>query len=204
MYRPSKILSLDLFIVDKELLLAIEQITDCDIRDMYREPGDEEYTDAYITQETLPYKSLDPLYMKMLHRFRNCNRRLAMFRHQLTPGCQQSLSMRFLTLKNTTNREYHHHMLEFLAWTSNMLGRYHIEMLFEGCTDDVIAAEVTLWNTKPIEFFLSLNPIVQAGLITQYNEQEIIPMNRFNAEAEADYEAYVLENPDPNDSDDSD
>lgn len=166
--------------MSKELLLHYENSTVKTIKDAWKEKNDKDYPEEYLTQEVLPYQWQDPLYMKMVHRFRNCRCRVAQFYHQIDPSNQRRFLF-FRHLHNQTKPEVTHHLLVFMAWITNMKGSFDIEELCEHNT-----YLVSLWEKKPISFFYSLSNEQQAILVEEYNAAEVLPRPVERGEARVD------------------
>lgn len=160
----------DKLIGNKDDLLRVEAVTPVDILVLWARGGDEIYDNDYILQKDLPYKWEDPLYMKMIHRLRNCGHLAAQFYHQIDP-CNQSLFRQIFMKKESGSMEAHG-MLEFMAWTSNMLGEFDIREMRD---DDSF---VEKWKKTPIAFFFDLDSAEQKRLVDRYNTEEIDAYNK--------------------------
>lgn len=168
MYSPTLVVREKLLEL-RELLLEYEQTNLANIRSIWMQKGEKCYSDDYLGQEDLPYYCDDPLYMKMIHRFRNCEWRIAQFYHQIDPDNQRQFLMSRSLLH--TNLETLHNALEFFAWISNMKGVTQIANLYNG--DEKM---VTRWDRKPISFFFELDEGTQAKLLIEYNDVEVKPL----------------------------
>jgi len=131
------------------------------------------------------YQWNDPLYVKMIHRFNNCNRRVAQFYHQIDPGNQRILLARRkwnspIYGSNCMEAE----MMSFFAWLSNMLSSIDVIRL-EGIQYEAGAKTscfTELWIKNPIVWFYSvLDSNQQQGLLDKYNRTEIAAWNRMHA-----------------------
>jgi hypothetical protein len=155
-------------------LLEFEKTTLLQIKSIWKDKNDVDYDEAYLEQETLPYKWQDPLYVKMIHRYRNCHRRIAQFYHQIDPHNQWLLLARLLPVCMGRTKAAGE-MVSFLAWTSNMLGYYDIQKLLSGDEADAkIQGELLQnWRHAPIAFFFGLSAEAQETLLARYNREEI-------------------------------
>ncbi len=168
-----KEVNLEHLLHDKECYLEFEKVGIFDIKRIWLKDSAVDYDDAYVLQEELPYKWQDPLYMKMIHRFRNCNKRIAQFWHQIDVGNQCLLISHTLTPAinrvHGARRNYEElrSHVEFFAWISNMLGTYEIK------------ENVDLWRTTPIQWYFECDAETQKELVERFNSGEIIAYNRF-------------------------
>lgn len=147
-------------------LLAFEKISLADIKSLWIKNGEHDYDNAYLEQEKLPYNWDDPLYMKMVHRFRNCRRHIAQFFHQIDPNNQSRLLQRHLPECYRRDIQMAIEVVTFMAWLSNMLGRI-----------DVTNLNVELWEATPIAWFFHLPTEEQQTFIDRYNKDEIRAYN---------------------------
>ncbi len=175
----------------------IEYISLENIKKIWIKDDDVEYSEEYLQQKNLPYKWEDPLYMKMVHRFRNCNYKIAQFMHQIDPGlfllgskilffneffsCEgnQLLVMAELIYIFNIDLDIRSglNIMEFFAWISNMKGAYDILLLKEKNDDD--ATFLDLWQAKPIDFFYRLPRDRQLLLLDEFNQKERTPFGSF-------------------------
>lgn len=168
MFRPIEDLELNELLVFKDSLMRFELTSINDIKKLWagERKNELDYPEKYINQDDLPYIGTDPLYMKMIHRFRNCNNRIAQFYHQIDPNNQRKL----LAFGFNAHRDYDpkrlHQMVTFLAWITNMLGRYEIQ-----------PDKVEAWERIPITYFYMLTMQEQIELLDRYNKREIRAMN---------------------------
>lgn len=172
-------ISLDEILSNKDEFLEFEQISTLEIVALWKKPGDVEYDEVYLAQKDLPYRWEDPLYMKMIHRFRNCANRIAVFFHQIDPGNQHLLLRQYLSLFYVKNPSLAMESVDFMAWISNMLGIYEIKTILD---EDGRPANrqfdlVELWRVKPISFFYSLSHASQTALCRRYNRDCIDSYN---------------------------
>lgn len=150
----------------RDELLTLEKLSLTELKDLWIQNADHDYGSLYLEQEVLPYKWEDPLYMKMIHRFRNCQRRIAQFFHQIDINNQQRLLSRYLPEAYRRDRDAAVEMVTFMAWLSNMLGRHDVKDL-----------NVDLWDSKPIEWFFQLAILDQKKFIERYNREEVRAYN---------------------------
>lgn len=196
---PEHDLTLELFATYKKAFLKFEDILPHHIRDIWIKKGDHVYPDSYIAiGETIPYKYEDPLYMKFVHRFVNCQYRPAQFYHQIDAAAQ------YVFLGKTTLNTVHpfftrHCMVDFFAWISNMLGSYDVEEIYKkyvmkgsesltnsqrstskDSSDDEIAVKgfIVKWSRLPIFWFYDLPDSVKKDLIEKFNISEMPYMSR--------------------------
>jgi len=151
------------------------------MKDIWKMNGDVDYDREYLSSANLPYKQNDPLYMKMIHRYRTCNFRPAQFYYQIDPTNQfKFIRARFDNISNDSkqlNGHLRHHIITFLAWISNMKGPYDIRDLVTRHKIEETLGVVgwtLLWNTTPITFFFKLSESAQEELIQEYNTKEMI------------------------------
>lgn len=194
MLRPRTTISQECLDAAKVELLAMEKITVNKIKEIWikRIPGsskdkqgkligepDVEYDEAYINQKDLPYQFDDPLYMKMIHRFRNCNYRIAQFFHQIDPGNQRLLLISCIPECYRRDSGLACEMVTFMAWLSNMLGK--ADLMFTGrefsWTEVELEQQIAKWQTTPIKWFFDLAPAVQKQILERYIEVEIHDRN---------------------------
>jgi hypothetical protein len=170
-----KEVDLEHLVVDKLSYLEFEKTGILDIKRIWKKVSafDVDYDDAYVLQDELPYKWDDPLYMKMVHRFRNCNKRIAQFWHQIDVG-NQCILIRATLIPATTRvggilRDYNElcSNVEFFAWISNMLGAYEIKQ------------NLDMWKTTPIQWYFELDETTQRELVHRFNSGEIATHNSF-------------------------
>lgn len=169
MFCPKEKLSIDNLELSRKEFLNLEEISVSDLKKIWFSQKDVDYSIEYLTQKDLPYQWEDPLYMKMVHRFRNCNDRIAVFYHQIDPSNQMLLRNRYCK----SDGKSFHEMLEFFAWISNMIGEYEIKDMIEGNPD----VSVNLWKLQPIKFFYKLDESQKNDLIERYNNEEIVAYN---------------------------
>lgn len=169
----------------KHNFLSLSLITLEEIKAIWRRADDKDPYENLGAICSANYNWEDPLYVKMIHRFNNCNRRIAQFYHQVDPNNQRRL---------LTVREWDTHqrlakagdMMTFFAWLSNMLSIIDIIKL-EGLTyqngvnyrDPDVSIYVSLWDRNPIVFFYTVLSVQQQrGLIDKYNDVEVKAYNQ--------------------------
>lgn len=185
-------IKIDDLITFEDAYLKFEKTNIFDIKRIWQQSDDTDYDEAYLSNEILPYKWEDPLYMKMIHRFRNCRSRIAVMCHQIDLGNQRLLILHqllpFITsiqhssnpslglkqseskeiLRNVTNIESLRTNVEFFAWLSNMLGAHEIK-----------PDELQSWNLTPITWFYKLSLPEKTSLVERFNKDEIDAYNNY-------------------------
>lgn len=178
-------LLLEYFYEDAAELDFFEETSIDDIKAIWLRQGDVDYDDDYLNQKELPYKWEDPLYMKMVHRFRNCNRRIAQFYHQIDPHNQELLLMKRFARVYLHNRGIAKEMISFLAWTSNMIGAHEVLKPLETSATDITEIErerrLHYWRTRPISFFMTLPQEIAAKWLDRYNREEVDTYNSYHS-----------------------
>jgi len=151
----------------KAAFLKFEQTSLLDIKQIWKQAGEVDHDAAYLTQKKLPYDHRDPLYMKMVHRYRNCGRRPAVFCIGIDIGNQHQFLSKQLGIRNRQVSVW----VDFFAWLSNMIGAYQIEPHF-----------VELWRQLPLVYFYLSEPAQQQQFIDDYNEKEVKAYNEYFAD----------------------
>ena len=158
----------------------LEALTVKDIELTWRNPTDTtERTLEWLDQPNLPYDWRDPICMKMVHRFRNCGKRIAQFYHQIDPGNQQLLLhlhvltdndclVSMLMVRGDRQKDRLHREMTFFAWTSNMLGVGSIGELLEQFPQQAVTVDD--WKVAPILFFYSLSLPARQHVLSLYQE----------------------------------
>jgi hypothetical protein len=163
----------------KSTFIALSKITCEDIKTIWFESGDVDYDVSNIKAENRFTDPVFPLYMKMVYRFCNCNKRAAQFCHQIDIN-NQHLFLNHITRHRVYDSNIHT-MTDFFAWLSNMKGPYHILQL-EG-VEQSESKYLARWNADPITWFYDdLDVVKQQQLIDEYNEKEIVAYNDIMAE----------------------
>lgn len=163
----------------KDEFLKLSNITEADIRDIYIKPEEK-----FIHNQDLPnivYHFSEPLYIKMIFRFRNTtfgnpSRKpsIASFHRQVDPHNQHLLQLKYFK-----DIRIIYQLLEFFAWISSSLGLHDIILL----SNDVMADDtnyINEWYNNVIQFYFNLPPNIKLKLITQYNEECIEPLTTNN------------------------
>lgn len=176
-------IKIDDLIAFEDAYLKFEKTNIFDIKRIWRQFSDVDYDETYLSNEILPYKWEDPLYMKMIHRFRNCRSRIAVMCHQIDLGNQrllvllqllpfigviQKASSESKPMKIRTDIETLRTNVEFFAWISNMLGAHEIK-----------PEELQSWNLTPISWFYKLSLPEKTSLVDRFNKDEIDAYNNY-------------------------
>ncbi len=149
----------------------LNDLTVEDIKKIWKIPGDDDMDVSNIKSEDYSFRH--PLYVKMVHRYNNCEKKIAVFWNQIDPN-NQSILLSYVGLHGRyASNEFV--MTEFFAWISNILGMYDIVNLeglpgIKTVDDHKNSKYVIEWNKNPINFFYHiLDERRQLILIERYN-----------------------------------
>lgn len=187
MEGPDWILTPEFISEHRAELLKFEATSTLDIQEIWIDDGvDPRRTQTELDDPKLPYDWRDPLYMKMVHRYRNCGKKAAVFCHQLDPHNQAVFRDARCWFPGPEFPRIC--LVEFLAWVSNMLSYPEILRVIhmepreqkDDFSDD---AAIELWKTRPIAFILELTARQQLVFLEIFNAAELPHLRKIQPQA---------------------